>query len=194
MYDTNIKFWKKKSSNQYVLESDGSLTLQALVALGIIAALAHQYFRLGINMPGHHGLEWMTLLLFGRMQSRYRWAGLMIATGAATTYVLYASVMPLTLSVKPVFAYLLNGLCVDLLFRYTPGKLPGFIKGIILGGISFVAKPVFLLGTVMLFEFHFGSFTKHGYYYPVLTHFAFGAIGGICGMTLASATRKRYLQ
>jgi len=142
-------------------------------------------------MPGHHGLEWMALLLFGRMQSGSRWAGLQVALGAVATHTWYAAAGPSALSVTPIFAYLLNGLCVDLLFRYTPGGLPVFVKGIILGGIGFMTKPLFLDGTVLLLGLHYGSAAKYGYFLPIVSHFVFGSIGGICGVGLAAATRKR---
>ena len=70
MHTTNTRFWKKKSLSQYVLDSDGSLSLFVLFSLGIMAAFLHQHLRMGLDIPGHHGLEWMTLLVFGRMQSR----------------------------------------------------------------------------------------------------------------------------
>jgi len=193
MYDTNTGSSTRKSLNRYVHRADGSLTVLALVSLGVIAVVAHQHFRVGLSMPGHHGLEWMALLLFGRMQSADRWAGLKVALGAAATHLCYGAVGPSALAVTPVIAYLLNGLCVDLLFRYTPVGLPGFVKGLILGGIGFIAKPLFLDGTVLLFGLHYGSAAKYGYYLPVVTHFVFGAIGGICGTGLAAATRKRVL-
>lgn len=193
MYDTNTGSSTRKSSNRYVLRADGSLTVLALVSLGVLGAIAHEYFRVGLNMPGHHGLEWMTLLLFGRMQSADRWAGLKVAFGAAATHVGYGALGPSALSVSAVVAYLLNGLFLDLLFRYTPGGLPAVVKGIVLGGISFLAKPIFSTGTLVLLGVHYGGAEKFGYYFPIATHFVFGAIGGICGVALAAATRKRVL-
>ena len=193
MHSTNTGSWIRKSLNRYVLEADGSLTTRALVSLGVLGAIAHVYFRVGIGIPGHHGLEWMALLLFGRMQSADRWAGLKVALGAAATHAGYGAVGPSALSLTAVVAYLLNGFIVDLLFRYTPGGLPGVVKGILLGGISFLAKPLFAAGAVLLLGLHYGSGEKFGFYIPVATHFVFGAIGGICGVGLAAATRKRSL-
>ena len=91
MHNTNTRSWKKRSLSQFVHEDDGTLTLFALFTLGILAALMHQELRMGLNIPGRHGLEWMTLLLFGRIQSRYRWAGVMVASGAAIMYLTQAS-------------------------------------------------------------------------------------------------------
>ena len=186
MHNTNIKFWKKQLSDPFVHEKDERLTGFALFALGILAAVLHQHLRMGLNLPGHHGLEWMTILLFARMQSSYRWAGVIVASGAATAYLLQASYLPLAHTIKPAFIYLLNGYCLDILIRYTPSKLPLFIKGMILGGISFMAKPVLLIPVALVFDISFGSFSKHGYLFPVITHFAFGSIGAFAGIYLAS--------
>ena len=188
MHTTNTRFWKKRSLNQYVLETDGSLSLFVLFSLGIIAAFLHQHLRMGLDIPGHHGLEWMTLLLFGRMQSRHRWAALVIAGGAATTYMLQTTYMPLAHSFKPAVIYLLNGVCLDVMFRWPHGNLPLVLKGMILGGISYMVKPVVLIPIAILFEMSFGSFSKYGYLYPVLTHFMFGSIGAIAGISLARLT------
>lgn len=186
MHNSTTRFWKKKSLSQYVHREDGSLTLLTLFSLGVLAALMHQHLRMGLNIPGHHGLEWMTLLLFGRMLSKDHWATVIIASGAATAYIVQATYMPLTESFKPVAVYMLNGVCLDLLFRYTPRNLPALIKGPILGGVTFALKPILLIPIAVLFELNFGSFGKHGYLYPVLTHFVFGSIGAICGITLAN--------
>lgn len=186
MHNTNIKFWKRRSLSQYVLEEDGSLTYFTLFLLGVTAAILHQHLRMGLNIPGHHGLEWMTLLLFARMQSRSRWAGMIVAGGAASACLLQAGYMPLAHTFKPALVYLLNGFCLDFLYRFTPGNLPVILKGMVLGGISFVAKPVLLIPVAVLFDVVFGSFSKHGYLYPVLTHFLFGSIGAITGICLAN--------
>ena len=188
MHTTNTRFWKKRSLSQFVLEDNGDLSLFVLFSLGIIAAFLHQHLRMGLNIPGHHGLEWMTLLVFGRMQSRHHWAALVLAGGAASTYMLQTTYMPLAHSFKPALIYLLNGVCVDVLFRLSSGKLPLLFKGMLLGGVSYMAKPVVLIPVAILFDMSFGSFSKYGYLYPVLTHFMFGSIGAIAGISLARLT------
>jgi hypothetical protein len=187
MNNINIKFWKKTASSQYVHETDGNLTLLALFVLGIIAALLHMHLRLrGLNIPGHHGLELMTILLFGRMQSQYRWAAVMIAIGAATTFLLHAISMPYGQTIKPAIFFMLNAFILDCLFNITSKKLPIIIKGMLLGGISFIIKPVIYIPIAIYLEVSFGSISKHGFFIPVLTHFTFGTIGAICGISLAS--------
>ena len=192
MHTTNTRFWKKKSLSQYVLDSDGSLSLFVLFSLGIMAAFLHQHLRMGLDIPGHHGLEWMTLLVFGRMQSRYRWAALVVAGGAASTYMLQTTYMPLAHSFKPALIYLLNGVCVDVLFSLSSGKLPLLFKGMLLGGVSYMAKPVVLIPLAILFDMNFGSFNKYGFMYPVLTHFLFGSTGAVAGIGLAGLAASKH--
>ena len=191
MYNINTGFWKKKSLSQYVLNEDSTLTFFALFTLGIIAAVLHLHLRIkGLNIPGHHGVELMMVLLFGRMQSRYQWAGVMIASGAAITYCMHAASVPMVFSVKPAIIYLLNAFCLDLLFRYTPSSLPVFLKGVIFGGLSYIIKPVMRIPVAMYLGAEFGSIMKYGYLIPVLTHFVFGSIGAICGIALANLVRN----
>ena len=187
MHNINIEFWKKKSLSQYVHEENGSLTLFALFVLGVIAAMLHLHLRLrGLNIPGHHGLELMTVLLFARMQSQYRWAGLMVAGGAATTFLLHASYLPMGQTAKPAIFFLMNAFILDSLFRVISDRLPVIVKGMVFGGISFIIKPIIYIPIAIYLEVSFGSITKHGYFLPILTHFTFGSIGAICGITLAN--------
>ena len=186
MYNINTRFWKKRSLSQYVHEVDGSLTFYALFVLGIIAAVLHLHLRLrGLNIPGHHGLELMTILLFGRMLSKHQWAGLIVAAGAASTFLLHASYLPMGQTVKPAVFFLLNAFILDNLFRIVSVKLPVIIRGMFLGGLGFIIKPVIYIPIAFYLEVSFGSIVKHGYFMPVLTHFMFGSIGAICGITLA---------
>ena len=190
MQNIIIKSWKNRTLNQYVLEHDGSLTLFALFSLGVVAALLHEHLVKGLSLPGHHGLEWMALLLFGRMQSQDRWAGLMVASGAATTCMLYSLSLPMTESVKPALVYLMNGICVDLMISRVPVKWPLMFRGIMLGGLTFMLKPLALLPFAVLLDVVIGSFVKHGYIYPVMTHFMFGSIGATVGIALATRINK----
>jgi hypothetical protein len=156
-----------------------------LVTLGVIGALLHQHLRLGLNLPGHHGLEWMALLLLGRFQSQHRWAATFVAAGAVAASLGQNALFATVLSLKAVIFYLLNGILLDLLYRVTPRNLPLAFKGVLLGGLIYMVKPALLIPLVSLFDWHVGSFAKHGYLFPLLTHFVFGTIGGLCGIAMA---------
>lgn len=185
MQNITTKSWIKHPLSPFVHEHDGSLTLLSLFLLGTSAAVLHQHLRLGINIPGHHGLEWMTVLLFGRCLSQHRWAACAIAVGAASAYFAQSATMQLAHTAKPAIVYLLNGVCLDLLYRMTSKNLPTVFKAGWLGGVVFAIKPAVLVPVSMLLGLQFGSFDKHGHLYPVLTHFAFGSVGALAGIYLA---------
>ncbi|MBL1143103.1 MAG: hypothetical protein HND53_13840 [Proteobacteria bacterium] len=187
MNNINIKSWKKTALNQYVHEADGNLALIALFTLGIIVALLHLHLRLrGLSIPGHHGMELMMTLLFGRMQSKNQWAAVIIATGAASTFLLHSIYLPVGQTVKPALFYLTNAFILDSLFKVVPVKSHIIFKGLVLGGISFIVKPVVTIPIAIYMEISFGSISKHGHFIPILMHFIFGSIGAICGITLAN--------
>lgn len=190
MHNINTKYWKKTLSNLSALEADGSLSIIALFMLGMIAGVLHVHLRWPLNIPGHHGIEWMTILLMGRMLSRYKWAALSIASGAAMSYLVQSSLLPLVHTVKPALIFLLNGACLDLLLLFTPAKLPLAIRGIILGGITYMAKPLLLVPVSILTGLHVGSFVKYDYFYPIMTHFMFGSFGAISGIYLADKIKS----
>ncbi len=187
MSKTAIKFWQSKPLNQFVLNQDGSFTLVSLVTLGVIGAMLHQHLRLGLNLPGHHGLEWMALLLLGRCQSQHRWAATMVAVGAITTSLGQNALFASVLSLKAIIFYALNGLLLDTLFRIAPRNLPLAFKAVLLGGLTYMIKPLLLIPVVALFELKIGSFVKHGYLFPLMTHFVFGTIGALCGLAMVNA-------
>lgn len=62
----NIRSWTKRLSNLHILDNQGKLSLGGLLVLGVVAGLLQVHLRYPLNIPGHHGLEWMALLLFGR--------------------------------------------------------------------------------------------------------------------------------
>ena len=192
MNNTNTKSWKKIRLSQYVHKTDGCLTLLSLFVLGIVAALLHLYMRVrGLSIPGHHGLELMTILLFGRMQSRYYWSAVVIAFGALTVFLSHTIFMPFGQTIKPAVFFLANAFILDCLFNVLPKKLPIIIKGMLFGGISSIVKPVIYIPIVIYLDVSFGSITKHGFFIPILTHFIFGSIGAICGITLANSVTNK---
>ena len=50
------------------------LELLMLLGLGMIGILLHARLRLGLGIPGHHGLIFMALILAGRLNSKLDWA------------------------------------------------------------------------------------------------------------------------
>jgi len=39
---------------------------------GVTAVILHRALDLSLGLPGHHGIEWIALLIMGRLSSRFR--------------------------------------------------------------------------------------------------------------------------
>jgi len=154
-----------------------------LLVLGLLAVFLHATFRFPLQLPGHHGLEWMALLVMARHVSTYRWAATIAACGAAVTA---ASLPALGFHspLAPLF-YLLPGLCLDLLFlaRPTTWRTSTWLIGT-LAGLAFASKVLVQWIGFAAFDFPFGAVVRHGLFHVLALHFAFGFAGGAIGNVL----------
>jgi len=156
-----------------------------------MAGLLHVHLRYPLNISGHHGLEWMALLLFGRLLSTQRNAALCIATGAAASYLAQSALLPLAHEVKPAFIFLLTGATADILYRFTKDRLPVLVNAGLIGGLAFVTKPTAMYALYLGVSMHVGMFIKHPDYLPFVSHLLFGAAGGVGGALLARAAEPK---
>src|SRR6266498_2231200 len=81
-----------------------------LIVGGVTAVVLHRAFDGSLGMPGHHGIEWMALLIIGRASSRFRGAGTLTSIGAS-----FASMLPFLHTDNPAtwLFYLLPGPVLD---------------------------------------------------------------------------------
>ena len=170
-----------KLSRHFIPDAAG-LSPAALFLIGVIAAVLHAKLRLGIGLPGHHGLEWMTALLFARCTSDRAWVAVVVALGASAGETVLATNAGHLAKAVPM--YLLNAALVDLLYRATPLRLRSVPVAALIAALAYAAKPATMLGVAWLIDTEFG-FMRHGTVFPILTHAAFGLIGGACGAILA---------
>lgn len=187
---TNLKYWTKRLSSPYIHEDQYALTTGGLLLLGVIAGLLQLHLRYPLNIPGHHGLEWMALLLLGRFCSSDRKAATLVASAAAFTYLVQLPVISSSHSLKPVAVFILTGIASDLMFSVTRKRLNLIVNGALIGGLVFVTKPLIFYGFYLLCGIKFGMFTKHPDYLPFLTHLLFGATGGAGGAILTVCVRS----
>ena len=163
------------------------LALEALllVGAGALAVVFHQMFRWPLGLPGHHGIEWMAILLIGRASSRLGPAGSLVSMGAAIT-----SALPVWGMNDPFIwiIYMLPGPIADLAFRYLPRYADKIWFFMILGGLAHITKPIFRLGITVISGWSFGSF-RYGVVYPIASHFLYGLIGGLLGALVVLGVR-----
>lgn len=180
-------WFPRKSSS--AIESDGRLNRNHalfLLGLGFVAAALNAGFHWPLKLPGHHGLEWMALLMFGRCASPYRWAATLSAAGAASfsgLHVFGLAGEPLA----PLF-YLAAGLVADG-FHGLSGR--GRHLAVLAAGaaIAHATKPLLHWAVQSGFGWSYGSLS-HGLAYPLTTHLLFGLVGGLAGIGFWKATER----
>lgn len=173
----------KTSVTEGALSGTTGKILEALLLLGsgALAVLLHQSFRLPLGLPGHHGIEWMALLILGRSFSRFRGAGTLASLGAAGT-----AILPVWGASHDPFIwliYMVPGPVMDLAFHYLPQYAGRYWFLSILGGVAHITKPLIRLAITILSGWSFGSF-RYGVVYPVSSHLLYGMIGGLLGALL----------
>jgi hypothetical protein len=148
-----------------------------LLGGGVTAVVLHRALDMSLGLPGHHGIEWMALMIIGRASSRFRGAGTLTSIGAS-----FASTLPFLQGGNP-FAwlfYLLPGLVMDFAFRYLPRLANQLWFLILLAGLAHATKPLGQLTVNLITGWPFGSF-RYGVLYPFASHLLFGMIGGLLG-------------
>lgn len=154
-----------------------------LLSLGVAIAALEQAFRWSLQMPGHHGIEAMALLMLGRLSCSNPWSATIAAAGAALAApALGADHGPL----MPLF-YLLPGAILDLGYRLRP-RLDAFLLYLpLVAAVAWGSKPVLRVLANLTLGMQFGSL-RAGPIYPIVTHVLFGFVGGLVAVLLWRAT------
>jgi hypothetical protein len=173
-----------------VIDVVGPLTagrVMFLASLGIGIALLEQAFRWSLQLPGHHGLEAMALLVLGRLSCTNAWAATIVGGSAAVS----APFVGVDHGVLMPLFYVLPGLVLDLGYRLWPKLTARMLLLLpLLAAVAFTAKPVVRVLANQLFGMHFGSL-RAGPVYPVVTHFLFGFLGGLVAVIAWRLTERR---
>lgn len=158
-----------------------------LLAVGVLAAMLHQSFRIPLRMPGYHGMEWFALLMCARLLSNRGAAGMIVGLGAATTACVYAGGIGFDGKSAQMLTYLLQGCIVDALVFRSTGRslLPYFIWLPAVGAVTHMIAPLTrnVFSAVSAGAIEFGSLV-HGIGYPLATHALFGGIGALAGLLI----------
>lgn len=158
-----------------------------LTLAGAAAVLLRVYLRIPLNIPGHHGLEVMAILLIGRSVSKIPLAS-SISTFAAGTF-LFLPFLGFKDPFLP-FIFMVIGLFIDLIYN----KLNKFKENIfllgLLGGFAYMMIPLSRFIIFLVSGFPYETFLKQGFILPFFSHFIFGAMGGMLAHGIVYYTRK----
>ena len=162
--------------------------LEALLLIGggVMAVILHRTTDLSLGLPGHHGIEWMAIMILGRASSKFRGAGTLTSLGAS-----FASVLPFLHGENPFtwIYYLLPGPVMDLAFRYLPRYANKIWFMALLGGFAHMTKPIGQLTVNLITGWPIGSF-RYGVVYPFASHILYGTIGGLLGALILYGVRR----
>lgn len=158
-----------------------------LASLGVGIVLLEQAFRWPLQLPGHHGLEAMALLVLGRLACTSPWSATLVGASAAVA----APFMGADHGVLMPLFYLLPGMVLDLGYRFWPRLVDRALLFLpLLAALAFATKPLVRVLANQLFGMPFGSL-RAGPVYPILTHLMFGFLGALAAMLVWRATENR---
>lgn len=158
-----------------------------LGSVGVAMVLLEQAFRWPLQLPGHHGLEAMALLVLGRLSCTNPWSATLVGASAAAAAPFVGADHGVLM---PLF-YVLPGIVLDVGYRLWP-RLAGRLLLLLplLAALAFASKPVIRVLANELFGMQFGSL-RAGPVYPILTHLMFGFLGALAAVLAWRATESR---
>jgi hypothetical protein len=158
-----------------------------LASLGVAIVLLEQAFRWPLQLPGHHGLEAMALLVFGRLSCSSPWSATLVGASAAVAAPFVGADHGVLM---PLF-YVLPGVVIDLGYRLWPQLIARMLIALpLLAALAFAMKPVVRVIANQLFGMQFGSL-RAGPVYPILTHLLFGFLGALAAVLVWRYTERR---
>ena len=163
------------------------LELLFLAGVGIIAILLHVRFRSPLNIPGHHGLEFMGLMLMGRLSSNLRFASTIssLSIGLMMLFPVFGFKDPMA-----GFNYMLPGLMLDIFYLAGGNMRKKAVFLAVIAGMAYMTVPLSRLMISLSTGYQYGAFLKHGYLTPFLTWFGFGLAGGLLGTGISNIFTK----
>jgi hypothetical protein len=159
-----------------------------LFGIGALAILLHARLRTPLNIPGHHGLEFMALLMAGRAASRIPWASSVSSMGIGL------------LLLFPVFGfkdpfmginYMFPGIFIDLVYPYIRQFKYQILLLVLFSGTAYALIPLSRLTIHLISGYPYGAFVKHGYFMPFAGFFVFGLAGGFAGWGITHSLLKK---
>jgi hypothetical protein len=158
-----------------------------LALLGAAAVFLRARLRIPLNMPGHHGLEVMALLMIARNYSSIPFAGsIATLTGGLLMFIPF---LGYTNPFLPL-AYFLMGALIDIIYSWFRNFRHARFFFILTGGLAYMILPL----TRLVFHFTglypYKAIIKAGIPYTLLSHFLFGIAGAALGAALIYSARK----
>jgi hypothetical protein len=140
-----------------------------------------------MHLPGHHGLEFMMLMMSGRIVSKQRFASSFFSLGVASMVFL-----PFMGFHDPfmTLVYILPGFFIDFFYSKVFKSNPKVWMIALISGFAYALIPIsrFLISSFT--GFPYGSLLG-GLMYPLMMHFTFGLSGGLAGIGVSKLFKSK---
>ncbi len=165
----------------------GVLEIILLLLAGVMAIVLHARLRTPLNIPGHHGIEFMAIILAARLSSSVKWASSISALGIGI-FILF----PVLGFKDPMmgFNYMLPCFFIDIAFNSIKSTKFRNLFLSVAAGLGYMLIPVSRMITNALTGYPYMSFIKHGTVTPLVTFLLFGFLGGLLGTGIYFAVKK----
>ncbi len=165
------------------------LEIILLFLAGVLAIVLHERLRNPISIPGHHGIEFMAIILAVRLSSKIKWASGISALGIGI-FILF----PVLGFKDPMvgFNYMLPCLFIDIVYNFMPAKKYRNIMLIVAAGLGYMLIPVSRLIVTVSTGYPYSSFLKYGFVKPMITFMLFGILGGLLGTGIFNIGKKLF--
>ncbi len=171
---------QKSLSKTYLTNRTLAKVLEIILLLlaGVLAIVLHARLRTPLNIPGHHGMEFMAIILAARLSSNMKWASSISALGIGV-FILF----PVLGFKDPMmgFNYMLPCFFMDIAYNTIQNKKYRNLYLSIAAGFAYMLIPVSRMITTISTGYPYSSFLKHGFVTPLATFLLFGLMGGILG-------------
>lgn len=171
---------QKSLSKTYLTNRSLAKVLEIILLLlaGVLAIVLHARLRTPLNIPGHHGMEFMAIILAARLSSNMKWASSISALGIGI-FILF----PVLGFKDPMmgFNYMLPCFFMDIAYNFTQDKKYRNLFLVIAAGLAYMLIPLSRIITTISTGYPYSTFLKHGFVTPLATFFLFGLMGGVLG-------------
>ncbi len=171
---------QKSLSKEYLTNNTLASVLEIILLLlaGVMAIVLHARLRTPINIPGHHGIEFMAIIIASRLSSKMKWASSISALGIGI-FILF----PVLGFKDPMmgFNYMLPLFFVDIVYNYIKSDKHRNLIIALAAGFGYMLIPLSRIVLTLSTGYPYSTFLKHGFVTPVFTFFLFGLLGGLLG-------------
>jgi hypothetical protein len=184
----NGQFYQRNTSKESAISPSAILAeFLILMLFGFVVAFLRARLRIPLHMPGHHGVEVMFLIVLARLITRLPISATITTMSAAGCMLIPG--LGYSDPFLPVI-FICFGLFLDAAFRFLPKLHLSIPFVVFIAGIAYSFIPLTRLVLVVFTDFPYSSILKGGFAANLISHFFFGALGGLVAITSYIYTNK----